>query len=90
VFRDPALLSVGAATLLTIVAFIGFGPWVTRSSLFTLWIGSREPHSTLAEFSRRSFSKREVLLDFWLTTFLVALLVFSVLLPAVLGRAHAP
>jgi hypothetical protein len=83
VLRNPALLSAGVATLLTIVALIGYGPWVRRSSLLTFWISSREHRSTLAEFSRRSFSKKEVLLAFWLTTFLVAVLVFSVLLSAI-------
>jgi hypothetical protein len=73
---DPALLAFGVATILGVAMLLSPGApwaWVLRFSLPVLWIASREFHSTWQDFSRRNFSKRELFLSFWLTTFFVVL-----------------
>jgi hypothetical protein len=76
------LLSVAVSTLLGIIAWTGHRALrllVSRFALPLLWISSREARSTFSEFSRRSFSNRELFLGFWLTTFIAVLTILEVL-----------
>ena len=78
---SAALLSAAVATLLGTIALTGhrgLRPLVLRFTLPLLWIASREARNTFAEFSRRSFSNRELFLGFWLTTFFVVLTILEV------------
>ena len=69
------LVSAVAAVAVGILALAAPGDWprlwLRRFALPILWVASREPRSTFAEFSRRTFSKRELFLAIWFLTFVI-------------------
>jgi len=75
------LVSAAVASVVGIllVATPANGPrlWVRQLALPFLWIASREPRSTFAEFSRRALSKREFFLAVWFLVFVVALVLLK-------------
>jgi hypothetical protein len=84
------LLSAAVATVVTLIlmrsAHAGPQTWVRRLTLPLLWVASRDFRSTFTEFSRRTVSNREIGLVLWLCLFLLALLVFELILRGAAAR----